>query len=201
MIKKVDTRNLPCPQPVIKTKQALEEGDFTELIVIVDNDVARQNVTRFVTNCGFKVTSVNQKGADFHITIVEDLEETAEDDHEDIENIKVSNDKLLLITSDILGVGDPELGKKLMGSFLFSLTQIGNKPRMIILMNSGVRLAIHGAEGISSLQALGKEGVDIIACGTCLDFYKLKRELAVGTISNMYDIAEKLMGKYSVIKI
>lgn len=201
MKKKVDARNLPCPQPVIKTKQALEESEFTELIIIVDNDVARQNVTRFVTNFGYKVTSVNQQGSDFYISIEDDLEIPEKTENEEVSKIQVSDGKLLFITSDTLGVGEQELGKKLMTSFLFSLTQIGDKPKTIVLMNGGVKLAIQSSEALSSLKVLSKEGVDIVVCGTCLDYYKIKMDLAVGTVSNMYDIAERLMGRYSIVKI
>jgi selenium metabolism protein YedF len=92
-----------------------------------------------------------------------------------------------------MGIGEEALGAILMRSFLKTLVDIETKPSRLILVNSGVRLSSEGSEVLETLRALSENGVEILSCGTCLDFYGLKEKLKVGKISNMYDIAQSLM--------
>lgn len=201
MKKEIDARSLPCPQPVVQTKRALAEGGFSQLDILVDNEAAQQNVCRFAEHAGYTVLSTGGSGKNLRISIAKDKGATRPGSEEPLIRQRLSENeerssagaKTVFIKSELLGQGDPELGKILISAFLYALGESDEKPRRIILMNSGVKLAISSAKTTQDLQRLSEAGVEIIACGTCLDFYGLTEELAVGKISNMYDIAEALL--------
>ena len=190
----IDARNLPCPHPVVLTNKAFEESD--EVTTIVDNEIARENVSRLARTKGFSV-SVEQKGGDFHLhlkrqgcAVLTDIPQPAR-----------GGPTVLLIASDSIGRGSDELGRKLMTSFIQVLHEISPQPQTIIFMNSGVKLVAHGSQVIEDLRAFEEKGVDLLACGTCLGYYDLKEKLAVGKISNMYDIASALFGAGKIIDL
>jgi tRNA 2-thiouridine synthesizing protein A len=199
MKKIVDGRGLACPQPVIKTKNALEEGKFSELEVIVDNKPASQNVQRFAENMGNTVTEILQKAGNYHVIIKTDSK-VVEKIEKNKPKISCPDAKIIFISSNILGKGSQELGALLMKSFLYTLTQLQCKPKKLILMNSGVKLAVQGSEALANLQTLQKD-LQILVCGTCLDYFGLKDKLAVGSVSNMYEIAENLTGPDKVLTL
>jgi selenium metabolism protein YedF len=98
----------------------------------------------------------------------------------------------ILITNRYFGQGEEELGQVLMRSFLYTLGEMNGRVKSIIFMNSGVFLTTEGSEVLEILQGLSQEGVQILSCGTCLDFYGIKDKLAVGEITNMYTAVEML---------
>jgi selenium metabolism protein YedF len=167
-------------------KQALETLKEGELILIVDNPSSCDNVERFVRSQGCLV-DVERRGQDFYLHI---------------QKVKLSDEGkssqkrekvVVYINSHLLGIGDEALGSILMRSFLKTLLDLEMKPSRLILINSGVRLASEGSEVQETLRALSEEGVEILSCGTCLDFYGLKEKVEVGVISNMYEIAQSLL--------
>jgi len=181
MKKIVDARGLSCPQPVILTKKALEESD--EVTTIVDNRNAVENVTRLATSKGFSV-EVEEKEGEYQLLINKSssaVDSSAEEQEKAV----------ILITSNLFGKGEEELGKNLMKSFLYTLTQMENIKQMIF-MNSGVSLTTEGSEVLELLKAMEEKGVEILSCGTCLDYYGLKEKLAVGKVTNMYAIVEAI---------
>lgn len=192
----IDARKLDCPKPVLLVKKALSDGGFTFLEILVDNIAARDNVSRFLEKSGVKVAKVNQAGADFTIT-TEKLHEG------DViqEKKKKLEGKTLFIASKFLGLGSDDLGEKLMKAFTYTLTELDNPPKCILFMNSGVELCLEGADTLKNLQHLEKGGTEILVCGTCLDFFGLTDKLAVGKISNMYDIAGHLIDDKEVVKV
>jgi selenium metabolism protein YedF len=123
-----------------------------------------------------------------------------EDNVNQFEKIE-SNNLVIAITDDILGGGDVELGKTLMKSYIYALTEVEPKPKTIIFINNGVSLATEGSPVLESLKTLEEQGVEILSCGTCLNFYGLKEKLMAGTVSNMYTIVEKLNKANNSIKI
>ncbi len=185
-MKEINCRNMACPQPVLTTKKALEEMEQGEFILIVDNPAARDNVERFAQSQGARVT-IEKKENDFHLHIEKrsacDLTGSA---HK-VEKVAV------YINSNLLGVGEEALGTILMRSFLKVLLDLKPIPSKLIFINSGVRLTTEGSEVLESLKAMSDKGVEILSCGTCLDFYGLKEKLKVGIISNMYDITQSLL--------
>ncbi|MBZ4687742.1 MAG: hypothetical protein PWQ96_2215 [Clostridia bacterium] len=181
----VDARGKACPQPVICTKKALEKLESNNsLVTIVDNEVARDNVVKYAKSLEYPV-EVQQKQQDFYIKI------TKQDGIEP--QLESRTRQVVLLSSSKLGEGDDKLGDVLMKSFLYTLAQSDDLPAAVIMMNSGVKLAVEGSPVLEHLMELNKKGVEILACGTCLDFFNLKDKLCVGNISNMYTILEYLL--------
>ncbi|WP_020612258.1 sulfurtransferase-like selenium metabolism protein YedF [Sediminispirochaeta bajacaliforniensis] len=198
----VDARGLPCPQPVIRTKKALGEGNFDTLEVIVDNSAAVTNVTRYAEHAGYKVIGTEGQEGAFTISIAGGAEVSQESEaaafDQAIASCPVTQSggtagKTVFISKDTVGEGDRELGRLLMSAFLFALTELDQMPKRLVFMNSGVKLTIESAKELGDLKKLEAAGIEILACGTCLDYYGLKDKLAVGMVSNMYDIATALL--------
>ncbi|OGO01315.1 MAG: hypothetical protein A2Y72_01530 [Chloroflexi bacterium RBG_13_53_26] len=193
MSENVDARGLACPQPVVLTKKALEKAD--EVFVIVDNETAKQNVSRLADSRGFQV-SVEKKGEATYLHLtrkVSGLEKSSV--------TPATKSDVLLISSNTIGRGDDILGNTLMRSFMHTLTEAETRPSRIIFMNSGVKLVARDSEVIGDLRALEKQGVEILACGTCLGYYNLKEAVEVGRVSNMYDITAALLDADKIISL
>ncbi len=201
MQKRLDCRGLACPQPVMETKKALAEAD--ELIVEVDNPAAKENVKRFAESQGCKVEVTEEKEQVTLKILKQKNAEKFSSKPEIIEGQKLvkDSDLILFIDTESMGRGSEELGKILMRSFLHTLEQSEVRPQKVILLNSGVKLACAGSEVLEDLQELNAKGVEILACGTCLDFWGLKKELRVGRVSNMYEIINSLGQARKLIKI
>jgi selenium metabolism protein YedF len=108
---------------------------------------------------------------------------------------------VVFIESDSIGRGSEELGRILMRSFLHTLAEAEFTPAKIILVNGGVKLACEESEVLGDLSALSRQGVEVLCCGTCLDYFGLKSELQVGRISNMYEILSSLAQAGKVLKM
>lgn len=189
----VDARGLPCPQPVIHTKKALEAlREPGEVITIVDNEVARDNVVKLARSLECAV-EVEQRGTDYYIHIrKEGLPAT---------QICMVPGQVIMITADSLGRGAPELGEVLMRNFLYTLAEGEVVPQRLLFINSGVKLCCEGSPALASLLTMEGRGVEILVCGTCLDYYQLKEKLCVGAVTNMYTIVEHLMAAEKVITL
>ncbi len=185
----IDCRGLACPQPVVSTKEALDQMKEGEVIVMVDNAFSGNNVERFARGQGCSV-EIEERGGEFHIHI---RKVSGKDEEKKLVIDEKIKKVVVYINSHLLGIGDEALGAILMRTFLKTLSDMEIKPSRLILINSGVRLASEGSEVLETLRKLSGEGLEIMACGTCLDFYGLKEKLRVGTVSNMYDIAQSLL--------
>jgi len=108
---------------------------------------------------------------------------------------------VLLVASEAFGRGTEELGQLLMRSFLHTLSELSSRPERVILVNSGVKLVIEGSEVVDDLRVLEEQGTEILACGTCLGYYEIKDKVAVGQISNMYEIASTLLGAGKIVAL
>lgn len=202
---------LPCPQPVLKCKEEIEKNSPAELTVIVDNEAAKENVSRFLKNQGFKIISVSTEGDNFRI-IANATEvsssNTKKMEQEDLSLYSCAIDskereekQLVFITSDTIGRGDDILGKKLMINFLKTLPEMGKSLWRIIMVNSGVKLATEQGEALDALKKLEDMGVSILVCGTCLDFFNLLDKKKVGETTNMLDVVTSLQLATKVIKV
>lgn len=185
-MKEVDCRGMACPQPVVTAKKALDESKGKEFVLIVDNLAARDNVERFAQSQG-AVVGVEEKGNDFYLRIQKSSACDLAGSAQKVEKVVV------YVNSNLLGIGEEALGTILMRSFLKTLLDLKPIPSKLIFINSGVRLTTEGSEVLETLKTLFEKGVEILSCGTCLDFYELKAKLKVGIISNMYDIAQSLL--------
>lgn len=191
-MKEVDARGLACPQPVILTKKALEEIDQGEVIAIVDNITAKENVSRLASNLGCPFEVSETEGCHYIRIKKTGAEGAAKEANQDI---------VILVGTDKLGQGDEALGSLLMKSYTYALTEVAPLPKAMLFLNSGVKLTSEGSAILENLEKLAAQGVEIVSCGTCLDFYQLKEKLKVGTIGNMYAIIEKMHAAAKVVTL
>lgn len=202
--KDLDCTNMPCPQPVLKCKRCLEESAPARLTVLVDNPAAKDNVTRFLASRGYAAEAA-QDGANWTITAVSgdsqaaatQAAEPAEPAQDRTEAVRV----VVFVTSDRVGRGDDELGAKLMGNFLATLPELGSSLWRLILVNAGVRLACVGHTALESIQALARDGAEVLVCGTCLDHFGLLENKQVGQTTNMLDVVTSLQLADKVIQV
>jgi len=189
-VKKVlDARGLECPMPVVKAKKALAEMERGTLVVLTDDQACRDNLKRAAEKWGHK-TEVEAEGEVFRVVIEKAAPSAAQE---------VARKTVALLASDIVGRGDEALGRILMKSFLFALTEGDNAPSAVIMMNKGALLAAEGSDVLDSLNALSEAGCEVLVCGTCADYFKIKDKIAVGRISNMYEIVETLTDAEKVL--
>jgi selenium metabolism protein YedF len=187
-MKEIDARGFACPEPVLMTKRAAEAG-ATAIIILVDNEDATDNVSRFAKKAGFSA-DIAKAGDDFKVT----LKKVGDVKTEDVEiecgtaNAKIIKDKVLMITSDSLGRDDRELGCLLVKVMLNALAENDALPEKIIFMNAGVKLCCDGSESLDALKLLLSQGVDVMVCGTCLKHFELAEKLQAGRVSNAYEI-------------
>ena len=201
MIKVLDARGWACPKPVLETKKLLQSENV--VTVIVDNRAARENVSRLASKSGCKVR-VEEKDDGTYLHIEKEAGASAQDviEKEPEPYISCDSGKLVLfIASDIVGRGSDELGMILMRAFMPTFLEVEPKPEVIVLMNNGVKLAVSDSPVLEDLQALADRGVEILICGTCLKYFELTDEVAVGKISNAYTIAETLLQAGKVVRL
>ena len=203
MEKIIDCRGMACPLPVGNAKKAAEElhaGDM--LTVLVDNEIAVQNLSRFAEHKGFSV-SAEKKGEREYAVIMQiaGAVPAANDEAEVVCAVDSRRKGMLVVLSaNTMGTGDVKLGTSLMKAFVFALTKQDQLPDTILCYNTGAYLTCDGADTLEDLKLLESEGVTILTCGTCLDFYGLKEKLAVGGVTNMYDIVERMENAAQIIK-
>lgn len=181
-----------CPIPVIKTKKAMAALTGPETIeVLVDNEIAVQNVTKMASSSGGKVTSEKLRDAEYKVTI--EMEGApAADGAEAVCAPDARDNTVVVVSSDRMGSGNDELGKVLIKGFIFAVTQLDTLPKTMLFYNGGATLTTEGSDSLEDLKSLEAQGVEIMTCGTCLDYYGLKDKLAVGTVTNMYSIVETM---------
>lgn len=190
-MKEIDCRGLACPQPVLNAKDALEEIESGVIKITVDNQPARDNVTRFVKSQGCSVESI-QDGDNYVLTITKGEGGDVSGRDAAPESSTGLPRLVVKIPNRYMGSGSDELGRILMKAFIKTLSEATIKPSAIIFYNSGVYLTCGSSECLADIKALEEKGVEIFSCGTCLDFFSIKDDLAVGNISNMFEIVETL---------
>ncbi len=197
----IDARGLECPQPVIMTKKAIEKEHPERLMVLVTGETPRGNVTRFAESQGYRV-EVNQDGETYRMMLTKDSAAKANAASPDAAPaIPAGENVVVFITTDRMGSGNDELGALLMKAFVNTIRDISPRPKTIIFANAGVYLTTEGSPVLDSLKSLEEKGAAVLSCGTCLEFFKLKEKLRVGTVSNMYTIAETLFAASNVVKL
>ena len=196
---KVDARGDACPLPVVKAKKAIAElNGAGEVEVLVDNEIAVQNLTKMAQQKGY--ASKAEKLAEREYRVLFTVGDAAEAEEAPVCAPDARTDTVVVIASDKMGDGAEELGKTLLKAFVFSLTQQDKLPKTILFYNGGAHLTCEGSPMLEDLKALEAEGVEIVTCGTCLNFYGLTEKLQVGTVTNMYVIAEKMLNAGNVVK-
>lgn len=195
---KIDARGLSCPKPVIETKKALDSVSEGNIITIVDNAVARENVSKLARSLNLHF-SVTEAGTDYEISIFKGAYAQAPDTP--VEQPESLSGTVIFIQGQYMGNGDAALGEILMNGFLYTLTESAPYPRAICLVNSGVYLSTQSEQAIPHLETLISKGTEVFSCGTCLNFYGLENALKIGDVTNMYTIVELLSNASKVITI
>ena len=184
-----------CPLPVIKTMHALQElGGAGTVEVLVDNDIAVQNLTRLAESKGCAIQTEKRSEKEYCVTLTTEGAVASTGDETNLCTVPAAKAKtVVVISADHMGGGSDELGKILLKGFLFALTQQETLPTTVLFYNGGARVTCEGSPSIDDLCKLQELGVEILTCGTCLNFYGLTDKLQVGEVTNMYVIAEKQM--------
>ena len=197
MKKTVDAIGDACPIPVVKTKNAIKELNGPGSVeTLVDNEIAVQNLTKMANQKGYAVRSEKIADDEFRVTmeIGEGAPDAADDIPEECLVVQEPREKniVVAVTSATMGTGNDELGAVLMKGFLFALAQQDILPKTILFYNGGATVTTEGSAWIGDLKSLEAQGVEILTCGTCLNYYKLSEKLQVGGVTNMYEITERL---------
>lgn len=220
----VDARGLACPLPVVNAKKAV--GEFREngvLTVLVDNEIAVQNLKKFAGQKGLAASGEKKAEKEYEVTIQVVLAAGtgtadaavggaggigtagATDPSQADGSASCAPDirrkgMVVVLSANVMGNGEAKLGKALMKAFVFALTKQDILPETILCYNSGAYLTCQGSESLEDFRELEAEGVNILTCGTCLDFYGIKEKLAVGSVTNMYEIVEVMEQARSIVR-
>ena len=200
----IDAVGQQCPIPVVRASRALREmQEGGSLEIRVDNQAAVENLTRMAA--GFHARSHFEKlGESLYVVTVEmdalPADAPAEEEMTAACSVTPQGDFVIAVDSREMGRGDETLGRTLMKGFLYAVGQLPELPRTMLFYNGGAWLTVEGSESLEDLKALEQRGVEILTCGTCLNYYGISEKLAVGSITNMYAIAEKLAGAGKVVK-
>ena len=196
----VDARGDACPLPVVKAKNAIKElNGAGQVEVLVDNEIAVQNLTKMAQQKGYASRAEKRAAQEYRVVLTVG-DAAAETPAPAVCAPDTRTDTVVAIGSNQMGVGAEELGKTLLKAFVFALTQQDQLPRTVLFYNGGASLTCEGSPMLEDLKTLEAEGVEILTCGTCLNYYGLTEKLAVGGVTNMYVIAEKLTQAGNVVK-
>jgi selenium metabolism protein YedF len=198
-MKKIDARNLACPAPVLATKEAIESEHPGILQVIVDNDAARQNVSRFLESQSYKV-DYQEEGSNFRITGTVNDNDSQKNSVEQARETKAKK-IMVMVSTDRIGYGDDELGQKLMINFIKTLKEMTPDLWCLVFVNNGVKLCVSSSAVLSELQNLQNAKIQILVCGTCLTHFNLLEDKQVGETTNMLDIVVAMQHADKVINI
>jgi selenium metabolism protein YedF len=190
----IDVRNLACPEPVVRVKNALSSEKVSTVTVTTNEMLSVENIKRFAQKMGYSFELKEEGDGDYLLTIskVESQTTNTKNNDEDI---------VIFISSDKIGEGADELGELLMSTLFKTIEDISIKPSKFIFMNTGVKLTSVNKDTVKSLKKIEESGIEIINCGTCLDFYEIKDKLKIGRVSNFFEILEILTGADRVISL
>ena len=189
----IDCRNLACPEPVIRTKNALDGLKVGEKLEILVNSIApKENISRFLKNQNVEF-SVLQNGAETKITAVkgESKLELTNFDEFVCEITPKTKKTVVYLNEEYAGSGD--VGVSLLAKFLGALLQVDSKPEYVLCVNNAVKMTTNRAHpSFKPLKDLEAAGVKILSCGSCLEAYKLVSDLSIGEMSNAYEVMQIL---------
>lgn len=199
----IDCRGLACPAPVLRAKETVEREQVDSLVMLVDNDAARENVSRFLSRAGYAVWVEEQDGA---IAVVGSKSAARPQAPPPVPEAtavpKTAEAKIMVVVgTDRLGSGDDFLGGRLMVNFIGTLKEMGPSLWTLVFLNAGVKLACTGSEVLPAVQELAAAGVQVLVCGTCLNHFQLLEHKQVGETTNMLDIVTHMQLADKVITL
>jgi len=196
----VDLRNLTCPEPVLRTKKLFDDPQITAVQVLVDDEVSVRNLERLGHYLKAAVTSI--KTADgFQVSLSRHDGELPKEESQTSNKVSIMEDKttVVFLSKDTFGHGDNEFSRTLLNLFLQTLYETGQRPQAILMANTGVKLMARNSPVLKVLQDFRLEGVEVAACGLCVDYYGLKEDVPVNQITNMFAICEYLTAANKVL--
>ena len=204
-MKIIDVLGQPCPIPVIEARKALAKNDVEAVTVKVDNIVAVQNLEKMATGSGYEFSYSELAKDNYDVLIAKNGAVVAVVEEENkLEEIICATEPgklVVVISKDSMGTGSDELGKILIKGFIYSLTELKIPPESVVFLNSGVLLTSEGSNTIADIKKLEAVGTNILSCGTCINYFELQEKLAVGKITDMYGITEKMAKASKIINI
>lgn len=192
----LDVKGLACPKPVINTKKKLDSIEQGVVEVTVDNEIAKENILKLAKSMNLEANVLKTEKDSICIEIIKGENVIIEEKSQ--ESLA---DTCIFINSDKMGTGNDELGQVLIKGYIYTLTESKPYPKSILFVNSGIKLTTENEATVENLKILQDAGVEILSCGTCLDYYGLKEELKVGTVTNMYTIVESMNNSSKTISI
>jgi selenium metabolism protein YedF len=197
----IDAKGKACPIPFMLAKAQIDAG-ATEFIVEVDNKAAVENLKRLAKSQAFS-TSVEENDNTFNVAFLRSGEQQQSNNPlvQPAPDNQSAADYVVFIGDDSMGPGTHELGRNLIRMFLYTLDQGSKLPSSVILMNNGVKLAVDDEHCIGTFKSLQQKGVEVMVCGTCLNFYHLLDRLQIGTVGNMYEITQRFVSAGKVITV
>lgn len=194
-----------CPIPVVKTKNAIKELKGPGVVeTLVDNEIAVQNLTKMAKQKGYGVKSEKISENEYKVIMeigeVSAVQTEVEDEEINCEIPAKKKNVVVVISSKTMGEGNDELGAALMKGFIYAISQQEELPSTILFYNGGASHTCEGSVSLEDLKSMEAQGVEILTCGTCLNFYGLTDKLQVGSVTNMYVIAEKMTNADLVVK-
>ena len=190
-MKEIDALGLLCPRPVILAKKLIKEENPTEFTVLVDNEIATENLSKMADQLGYE-TKVEKEYKIYRV-------EFKKVEGKKVEQHYSKDEFIVVFSSDELGVGDEEFSKKLLEGFIYSLSEKDEVPTYVVLYNHGVMLSTINENTVADLKKLESKGTTVLSCGLCLGNYNLKEELKVGQVTNMDNIVD-LQIHYRTVK-
>ncbi len=200
----VDCRGLPCPQPVLKSKEVIDSKNPVSLQVQVDNDAALENVSRFLSTKGYELAKKPEKDGDIWTISAQKTADTSPSSQEEPKAASQPGEPvrtLVFVSTSRLGSGDDDLGSKLMQNFIKTLPEMGSSLWMLVFVNSGVKLAVKDSPVLETLQRLEENQIRVLVCGTCLEFFGLTQDKKAGQTTNMLDIISAMTLADKVITV
>jgi len=205
-MKEIDVRNLACPGPVLKLRDLLDEGE-RKIVMRVADQLSRSNVSRFAASRGADVTIEDGGDGSFLVRIEAGEGATEANPGEDAliacdlpQGTASPGPRVVQIAAATMGTGDDELGALLLRSFVKTQLQLDRRPDAVLFYNDGVKLCCEGSVLLGDIEALEEAGTEIIACGTCLNFFELADQLRVGRVTDMLEIASRLADAGSIVR-
>ena len=190
---KVDALGDACPLPVVKAKKAISELQGAgQVEVLVDNEIAVQNLTKMAQQKDYQYSAEKLEERKYRVLFTLGEAAGAPAERTPVCVPDARTDTVVAISAAVMGEGSEELGSVLIKGFIYALSQQDNPPETMLFYNGGAKLTCDGSECLEDLKELKNRGVKIFTCGTCLNYYELSDKLAVGEVTNMYDIAEKM---------
>lgn len=192
-----------CPIPVVKTLNAMKELNGAGTVqTLVDNKTAVENLTRLAESKGCAIETEQLGEKEYRVTITVGEGAELPDSADGICTVPSDrpNNTVVVVSADHMGEGDEALGKILLKGFLFALIQQETLPKTILFYNSGAFVTCEGSASLEDLKKLEEQGVEILTCGTCLNHYGLTEQLAVGEVTNMYVICQRLEQATNVVR-